>query len=65
MGRKLPAIPLATGQIPKNIVDILNPMREAIEVRFLGTRNRESAVTAEDLIKLGVISESDLTKLDN
>jgi len=65
MDRKLPSIPNSTAQIPKPIGDVLNALREVIEIRFLGKRHRDSAVTVNDLIKLGLMSESDITKLEN
>lgn len=64
MARKLPSIPKPSSQVPKVIADILNPMREAIETRFLGKGSTELAVTREDLVKLGLVSASELDKLD-
>lgn len=64
MARKLAAIPKTNTGIAKNIVAIINPIREAIELRFLGSRTGESAVTVNDLVKLGLISASDINKLD-
>lgn len=64
MARKLPSIPKPSGQVPKVIADILNPIRDAIEVRFLGKGSNELAVTRADLVKLGLVSNSDLDKLD-
>jgi hypothetical protein len=46
-------------------LDILNPVRDIIETRFLGTSSKELAVTREDLIKLGLVTEQDLNQLDD
>ena len=61
---RLPSVPKPTGQIPKPVADVLNPMREAIEVRFLRRKSVERAVTRQDLITLGLVTSQDLEQLD-
>lgn len=63
MSRRLASIPRTTRDIPKAIADVLNPIRDAIEVRFLG-RSAELVITREDLVKLGLVSYQDIQKLD-
>lgn len=64
MARKLPSIPKPSANVPKVIADILNPIREAIETRFIGSGSTELAVTRSDLVKLGLVSTDELNKLD-
>ncbi|MCK5920084.1 MAG: hypothetical protein KAG66_04045 [Methylococcales bacterium] len=65
MTHKLPSIPRTTSGIPKAIADVLNPIRDAIEVRFLGRNTKELVVTRNDLLKLGLVTDADLQTLDN
>lgn len=64
MAAKLPTIPKPNAQIPKVIADVLNPIRDAIEIRFLSRDKRERVVTRQDLVKLGIATETDINKLD-
>ena len=72
MGRRLPSIPRpSSGQIPKAIVDILNPMREILEARVLSRNNNttanvnELAITRGDLLELGLATQEQLNNLGN
>ena len=65
MGRKLPPIPRPTRDIPKNLVDILEPVREILQTRFFtGGVSNEKAVTRQELIDLGLVTQEQLTELD-
>ena len=65
MARNLPQIPNPRSDIPKAIADILNPIREILNTRFLNTSSGEKAVTRDDLVALGLVTEDELDKLDN
>lgn len=63
MARRLPSIPRPTREVPKAISDILGPIRDILETRFLGKASDERAVTRDDLLKLGLVTEEQLRNL--
>ena len=65
MARKLPAIPNPRSDIPKVLVDIINPIREILQVRFLTNESSEKSVTRADLVKLGLVTDEQLNTLDD
>ena len=65
MARNLPPIPNPRTDIPKVIVDILNPIREILQVRFLTNASSEKSVTRADLVKLGLVTDDQLNTLDD
>ena len=64
MARDLPPIPRPSRDIPKVIVDIINPIREILNTRFLNNESSERAVTRADLVKLGLVTDEQLNTLD-
>jgi len=62
---KLPSIPRPTGQVPKVVADVLNPIRDALEIRFLGRNKLEKVVTRQDLVQLGLVTEQQIDELEN
>ena len=63
MGRSIPPIPRPTRNIPKVLVDILTPMREALQIRFINGDN-DTAITRQDLIDLGLVTQEQINQLD-
>ena len=65
MARKLPQIPNPRTDVPKVIADIINPIREILQVRFLTNASSEKSVTRADLVKLGLVTDEQLNTLDD
>ena len=65
MARNLPPIPNPRSDVPKVIADILNPIREILQVRFLTSSSSEKSVTRADLVKLGLVTDEQLNNLDD
>lgn len=65
MARRLASIPRPTSLVPKPIADILGPIRDAIETRFLGRDRKERAITGSDLVKLGLATDAELQALED
>lgn len=65
MALDVKSVPNTTTSIPVEIKRILDPIRHNIEVRFLGKSKGSRAVTGNDLVALGLITEADLNKIED
>ena len=63
MAVNLKSIPHLTSEIPGSIRRILDPMRDALERRFLGGGD-ERVITRADLKQLGMVTDKQLRALD-
>lgn len=63
MEASLKSIPKPTADMPVTVARVINPMRDAIERRFLGSSD-ERVITRGELKRLGILSDAQLNELD-